>query len=230
MSFFGTNKQRRRGGQVSFMLLLSVTLLLLITLTPFGINARGPLALNQSSATSEPRTVLDFYKLLPSKYLNLPQDAKTRRPRADVTDIANGYLSLVAPSDDAGTWESWAGAEVVLFKKKSGGYVVGVAQTETVTVSTTNLRFLEYNAGAWRDVTKGVSPAITEKMIRAALRRADPAEAKDLRSNDPMFVTYDLPRVGRSIIAKWDGNATLFNLNWNGERFVLEQGNAENSK
>lgn len=218
MSFFGKDKEQRRSVQLSFMLLL------LVALSSLGINARGRSALDQSSATNEPRTVLDFYKLLPSKYLNLPQGAKTRKPRADVTDIANGYLSLLPPTNDSeGMWDSWAGAEVVLFKKKSGGYVVGVAQTETVTVSTTNLRFLEYNAGVWRDVTKQVSPAITEKMIRAALLRADPAEAKDLRVNDPMFVTYDLPRVGRSIVAKWDGNATLFKLNWNGERFEMQQ-------
>ncbi len=216
MSIFIKDKQRRKCYQ------LSIRLLLLLALLTTGVAARECFAANQSTATNEPRTVLDFYKLLPSKYLNLPQGAKSRRPRADVTDIANGYLSLVAPSDSEGMWESWAGAEVVLFKKKSGGYVIGVAQTETVTVSTTNLRFLEYNVGAWRDVTKSVAPKITEPMIRAALRRADPAEAKDLRANDPMFVTYDLPRVGHSIVAKWDGSATLFKLDWNGERFEMQ--------
>ncbi|MBA2339162.1 MAG: hypothetical protein H0V88_02115 [Pyrinomonadaceae bacterium] len=218
MSFFGKAKQRINGGQLPIILLL-------IALSPLSIVARERFAVNQSPAATEPSTVLDFYKLLPSKYLNVPRGVKTRMPRTDVTDIANGYLSLVAPSysEGDGAWESWAGAEVVLFKKKSGGYIVGVAQTETVTVSTTNLIFLEYNAGSWRDVTKSVSPRITEKMILAALRRADPGEFKNLLDNSPMFVTYDLPRVGRSIVAKWDGNTTLFKLNWNGARFEMEQ-------
>lgn len=226
MTFFSIAKQRVNISQ------LSVMLLLLIALSTLDVVARERFAVNQALAATEPRTVLDFYKLLPSKYLNVPKGVKTRKPRLDVTDIANGYLSFVAPSygDGDGAWESWASAEVVLFKKNSGGYVVGVAQTETVTVSNTNLRFLEYNAGAWRDVTKKVSPPITEKMILAALRRADPEEFKNLLDNSPMFVTYDLPRVGRSIVAKWDGNATLFKLNWNGERFEMQQAAAGTPK
>jgi len=180
-----------------------------------------------TTVRSQPRTVLDYYRLLSAAHLNVPEGVKTRKPVVAKTDIANGYLLLEPPpySEGDGGWESWANAEVVLFKKRAGGYVVGVAQTETVTVSTTILKFLEYDAGKWRDVTNAVMPEITERMIRAALLRAAPAEAKELRDDDMMLVTYSLPRVGRSIIAQWDYNAKLFKLNWNGERFELVEKN-----
>lgn len=204
--------------------------ILLIVLSAFtfacatSVEARR-LAGSSNTQKSAPRTVLDYYRLLPAKYLNLAQDSTTCKPVISVNDAANGYLALGVPRGKclaSGNWESWAGAEIALFKKRAGGYVIAVAQTETMTVSNTNLVFLEYDAGEWRSVTDKVAPKITDEIIIAAYRRAKAANDEDIDPNSAMYVTYDLPRNGRSIVAKWDAGNTLFKLTWNGERFEMK--------
>ncbi len=81
-------------------------------------------AVSSTSAQNKmPRTVEDFYMLLPAKYIQPLGEMKDRKKLIKTRDVANGYLYLSGKAAMPG-WEGWA--EIALFKKTNGEYVVGV--------------------------------------------------------------------------------------------------------
>lgn len=177
------------------------------------------------SRVTRPKTVLDYYRLLPKRYLNVPVGVKTRTPRLIVADVKHDYLRLGPPQQAVfgdENWESWGGAEIAVFRSKAGTSVVAVAQTEVVTVSSTTLTLLEYRSGKWRDVTRQRLPEVPERVIRAAYNRMKPVGEEPLMPDDALYVTYTLPRIGHRILANWSDEFPLFALDWNGKTFDFQ--------
>lgn len=173
---------------------------------------------------SQPKTVTDFYYLLPEKYF--PQsdfDGSNKLSLRDyrksiikIEDPKNGYLRL------EGTWiEGWA--EVAVFKKTNGKYIVGISIVGCGPgCSNEEMAFLSYENGQWQEITGEVLPKITDAQIEAAFARHKVAE------DDRGGLAYELPRLGTTIKVKLIGpeaavkDKVFFELNWNGTKFVLK--------
>ena len=153
--------------------------------TAGGVNAPGssPLPSNKTDnkITAEngggPRTVRDFFNLLPQKYFTLegcePQkDKNCERARAEliknyleVEDTPNGYLKL---SCDGGQ----SCLRMALFKRPDASYIVAV---HTLHEADEINYFLDYKNGTWTDISAKVVPEFSKELI------------------------YELPRVGTTV-------------------------------
>jgi len=150
---------------------------------------------------TEPKTVEDFFLLVPERYMD-GYDLSFRRQllhgdRRDlVVDTRNGYISY----DES---DNPSGFEFAIFRKSNGKYLVAYSTgafydpelgKESGTWPT--LFLLSYEDGKWRDVTRATLPA-----------------GLDLK------LAYKLPRQGRSIEV-WDGRGhKLHTLTWSKDRF-----------
>lgn len=183
----------------------------------FGITA------NAQSKGKAPKTVVDFYLLLPAKYIQPLAKTKERRKLVQTLDVANGYLYL-SGEKAMPEWEGWA--EVALFKKTNGEYVVGVVDGSCATICYSGVEFLEYKNGKWSEVTKQVLPEITDQMTLNRYKKLFPDDAEYNEQNPP-YINYELPQKGTTVKVNanegGDGNTLLFELAWNGARFELKK-------
>ena len=150
-----------------------------------------------SAQSPTPRTVLDYYLLLPEKYFEANRELRVKwmldPGRGAVVDITNGYI--YAPGDGAQT-----SLYVCLFQRSRGRAVIGVKSHPSDTHAITFLHFYEYRNGALADVTKTVLPV---KINESAI--------------------YEMPRYGKSIEVRDARNNTIYSLVWSGRRFVLKR-------
>jgi hypothetical protein len=114
-----------------------------------------------SAQSKAPKTVRDYFLLLPSKYFSLdccmestPKKSKEKylEQYLDVEDTANGYMK----GNGDGAQEAF---EMALFKKTDGSYLIGfytIGEGGVEEVPYTV--FLQYRAGRWTDVSKTVIP------------------------------------------------------------------------
>lgn len=147
----------------------------------------APLAL--SAQTKQPKTVREFFNLLPQKYFTLEgcdiktdkNCAKARREYIEnfleVEDTANGY------------WKSGCdGAQscltMALFKRADSSYIV--ALKIEFEMGTDNY-FLEYKNGKWFDIAARVVPNFSTKNIYELPRRGTTVEvyAKSTAGDNP---------------------------------------------
>lgn len=110
--------------------------------------------------TKQPKTVRDFFSLLPQEYFSLEGcetkiDKNCNKAQSEylnrylqVEDTNNGYMSGVGEAGQGGF-------EMALFKKADGKYVIGLSTHNEVT---DNFYFLEYKNGNWVDVGKSFVP------------------------------------------------------------------------
>jgi hypothetical protein len=162
----------------------------------------------------QPKTVRDFFNLLPEKYFTLEgcdreTDRDCKKARAEylksftqVEDIPNGYFKGACDG-------AQACIEMTIFKRPDGTYLVGVA-TEFEMGS--NFYFLDYAGGKWEDVSASVVPEYSKKNW------------------------YELPRHGttmkvyaKKIIERGDDfeaserGKLLYSLAWKGEKFEKQK-------
>ena len=158
----------------------------------------------------QPKTVREFFELLPQKYFPLegcgdnPTKANCDRARAEylkqfleVEDTANGYMK-------GGCDGAQSCFQMALFKRPDGTYVVGLT---TLFEAGEDSYFLEYVGGAWRDIGPKVVPGYG----------ADKA--------------YELPRYGTTVevyenklVAGEDyreRGRKLYDLAWRGGKFTI---------
>ncbi|GEM_PF-2051446 len=189
-----------------------------------------PAVFNLSSvkAQIQPKTVTDFYLLLPGEFFSTTVEGKTvkgkanlekvRRSIIETEDIKNGYLNLGRYS------EGWG--EVAIFKKKNGTYIVGVAESVCGPGCDGTVKFFTYQNSKWTDVTDEVFPTLNENEIKSAFENA----GAEYDASGNYFL---LPRVGRTVkmacnLCVEDKEETLLmEFAWNGERFEKKNSQAE---
>jgi hypothetical protein len=110
--------------------------------------------------TKEPKTVRDFFNLLPQKYFEIgccgvhdePDSEKAHTKYLEtflrVEDTANGYL-------EGGGEAGQGGITMALFKRPNGTYVIGVS---TANEMYDHNYFLEYRNGKWYDISAKIIP------------------------------------------------------------------------
>jgi len=174
-----------------------------------------------AAQNSSPKTVTDFYYLLPEKFFapseytpGKPTLRNYRKSAIKTEDVKNGFLEIQEPAV-----EGWA--EVAIFKKTDGKYIVGISQTGCGPSCAGDVIFLSYEKGNWQEITGQVFPEITEAQVNAAYKRN-----KVGKDNQSGQLVYQLPRTGTTIKVKTgDDDApevVLFEFGWNGAKFVLK--------
>ncbi len=174
-----------------------------------------------AAQSSLPKTVTDFFYLLPEKFFapseftpGKPTLRAYRKSAIKTEDVKNGFLKIEEPFA-----EGWA--EVAIFKKTNGKYIVGISQTGCGPNCLSEARFLSYENGKWQEITNEVLPEITDAQVSAAYQRG-----KVSKENQSGLLVYELPRTGTTIkIKTGDDDApevVLLQLEWNGENFVVK--------
>ncbi len=112
-----------------------------------------------------PKTVMDFFALLPERYFTLEgceraTDKDCKKARAEylktfteVSDIKNGYFK-------GGCDGAQSCIEMAIFKRPNGTYLVGVA---TFAEMMNDFYFLDYGDAKWTDVSAEVVPDFSKK-------------------------------------------------------------------
>lgn len=159
--------------------------------------------------TRQPKTVREFFELLPQKYFPLegcadnPSKTNCARARAEylkrfleVEDTANGYMK-------GGCDGAQSCFQMALFKRPDGTYVVGLT---TFYEAGKDSYFLEYVGGSWRNIGPKVVPGYG----------ADKA--------------YDMPRYGTTVEV-YENKLTdeeyrergrkLYDLKWKDGKFTI---------
>lgn len=149
------------------------------------------------STLTEPKTVVDFFTLLPSRYFGgVLNEAKPReRLRLlngahSVVDVKNGYL--FAAGDGA-----QQSLTLCLFKRADKSYVIAVSDNDRV-VFDPFLDFYEYRNGRLRNITKSVLPVAYRSHL-----------------------DYTLPRYGMTIHVTDSKDRPVYNLVWKQDHFVV---------
>jgi len=119
-----------------------------------------------SAQSKGPKTVRDYFMLLPGQYFSLDccggkstKEGKEKylKEYLAVEDTANGYMKGYGD----GAQDAF---EMALFKKPDGSYVIGFYNIgEGDLEDVPNTVFLQYRAGRWTDVSKTVVPSYAPK-------------------------------------------------------------------
>lgn len=129
------------------------------------INSNAANSTFAESPNGEPKTVRDFFKLLPAEYFTLEgcepaKDKNCDKARAEylknfleVEDIPNGYLK-------GGCDGGQSCIVMTLFKRPNASYVIAV---NTEFEAGTNNYFLDYSNGKWTDISAEIIPQFSKK-------------------------------------------------------------------
>ena len=176
-----------------------------------------------SAQSSQPRTVSDYFMLLPVKYLARLEKVKNRKSIIAVRDDKNGYLELKEQVFDGETGE----AEIALFRNSNGEAVIAVAATSCgMDDCIGGLTLLQYRNGKWTNETERLMPKITGEILLAAFDRIK-TERDEKYTKDALPQTYfELPRKGTTVKVTLGGSTAssmeaLFFLKWNGAAFEI---------
>ena len=154
----------------------------------------GAVGAQLNAQTSQPRNVRDYYLLLPDKYFEADAEQRVHwmldPKRGAILDVKNGYL--LAPGDGA-----QMSIVVCLFKNRDRSYTIGVDATYWEGADYSQLTFYRYVNGNLVDVTKSIVPVAL-----------------------PEEHWYEMPRYGTTIRVTTQKRHHLYNLVWNGRRFV----------
>ena len=146
----------------------------------------------------EPKTVTDFFLLVPEKYvgydLSFREGLVRGERRGTVIDLPNGYIYWNA-SDNPEEFE------FALFKKRNGKYIVAFSiPYDSQFPDASTLVLLSYDRGTWRNVTKALLPVKYDKTL-----------------------TYGLPRHGRTIQVAGEWGRKRYKLIWANDRFTVSR-------
>ena len=162
------------------------------------------------SQTDQPKTVREFFNLLPQKYFPLEscepaKDKNCQKARAEylktfleIEDTANGYLK-------GGCDGAQSCLTMALFKRPNLTYIVAV---HTLNESEETNYFLEYKAGKWLNISAQVIPQFSTKNI------------------------YELPQKGTTITvfkknfpepSYSERGAKIYEIVWNAGKFSVKK-------
>ena len=123
--------------------------------------------LAQVADDRRPKSILDYYFLLPHKYLGyLTADSRSAREAAiRIQDLEGGFLKAGLETDEIST-------SLALFRKSDGSDVIAVENRSCPTgCCTSSLNLLSYDNDQWTDVTQDLLPAIDGNKIQALLQQ-----------------------------------------------------------
>lgn len=186
---------------------------LLAVLVLFLLTGSG---LPQVSDDRRPKSILDYYFLLPQKYLPyLTADSRPVREAAIQTkDLDGAFLKSGLATDEVST-------AVALFKKSDGADLIAVENRSCPRACSSSLNLLLYANDQWTDVTHDLLPAIDGSKIQALIERQYMSRPNG-QMRQPQLI-YTLRKNGGSIEVNehWSGMA-LGELQWANDAFVFK--------
>jgi hypothetical protein len=166
--------------------------------------------------TKQPKTVREFFNLLPQKYFTLggcvdnPTAANCNKARTEylknyleVEDTANGYMK--GSCDGAQSCFTMA-----LFKRPNGTYIVGLT---TMFEMGEQSYFLEYSNGKWQNISTRVVPEYGNNKVYEMPRQGTTVGVYELKSEKNSRKEPVLLERGRK----------LYNLIWNDGKFTIKK-------
>jgi hypothetical protein len=166
----------------------------------------------------KPQTILDYYLLVPQKYLKHAggDSAEAREAAIYIRDVEHNYLQVRQPNGEFYT-------ALALFKSDDGSALIAVENRECERGCTEEFFLLRYQNEQWSDVTGQQLPAVDESELRARM-------AKQFNVNFPPRVLHQLSAGGKSIevIEYWSG-LTLGQLEWTRGAFLFKPFAAQGS-
>ena len=180
-------------------------------------------SLAQVPVNRRPKSILDYYFLLPHKYLAyLTADSRSVREAAiQIKDLDDEFLKSGLATDEVST-------SLTLFKKSDGSDVIAVENRSCPAGCSSSLNLLSYANDQWAEVTHDLLPAIEGSKIQALLQRQYIS-----RPNEPIRqsqLIYTLRKHGESIevYEHWSG-MELGELEWADDAFVFKAEEAGDS-
>ena len=182
-------------------------LFLVLAIALFGISA--------DAQPKQPKTVRDFFNLLPQKYFEIgccgvhdePDSEKAHTKYLEtflrVEDTVNGYL-------EGGGEAGQGGITMALFKRPNGTYIVGV---ETAGEMYEHNYFLEYRNGRWYDISAKVIPQFSKNKLYSLPRYGTKIE---------VFAKKVIERVSDSQVI-YEVGAKLYDLVWRNGKFTIKK-------
>jgi hypothetical protein len=153
-----------------------------------------------NAQTKQPKTVRDFFNLLPQKYFTLEgcvdkptkencgeARSKYLRNYLEIEDTANGYMK--GGCDGAQSCFTMA-----LFKRPNGTYIVAINKLFETGEET---HFLEYTSGNWKDIGAQIIPEYGKEKTYELPRQGTTIAVYELKETDEGFIErskklYDL--------------------------------------
>lgn len=154
-----------------------------------------------------PRTITDFYKILPAKYFPFFALVKNRLDLIEGGSDKMGYLNFMGnragmPLDN----------EMLLLKRMSGASVLVIAYTECgIGDCEAVLRFVEYDNGRWSRID--AAPPLELAAMREIYRRKTGKAAEE-----KPYVIYSLSPTDKSLTIKFGGETEveIYKFEWDG--------------
>jgi hypothetical protein len=166
----------------------------------------------------KPQTVLDYYLLLPQKYVRHVggDSAAARQSAVYIRDVERDYLQAREPNGEKYT-------ALALFKSDDGNHLIAVENRECRRGCTEEFFLLRYQDEQWVDVTGQMMPAVDTSDLRARL-------SKQFDGKFEPRVLHQLSAGGKviEVIEYWSG-LTLGQLEWSGRAFTFKPLAAEKS-
>jgi len=185
------------------------------------------LVLSATASMAQLKTITDYLLAMPNAAYSrdasgavIKGKAKAdayRRSLIKIEDVKNGYLRLEGP------WEGWA--EIALFRKSGGGYIVGHAESGCGPACSGSVKFWSVNGSKWTNITKSVFKELSAGDAARLFNRKKAAEVDAATARGFAFY-YLLPRNGRTVnaacnecsgsggndfmIAEWEFNGARF--------------------
>jgi len=177
---------------LSFVSTISVT-------HTFGQKPRGPKMVKAAA----PRTVEDFYKILPAKFYPYLEEQSQIKDRTDLIgtySVAKGYLSF-----DNNRPSQPHNGQILLLRRMSGVSMLVLSYTDCCTDF---LRFVEYENGRWSEAD-AAPPFDRQKAVE--IYRLKTGKTPDDRAR----VVYELSPTDKSISVKM-ADTDIYRLEWDG--------------
>ena len=177
----------------------------LISMFLFGI-----MGLTINAQTKQPRTVREFFNLLPQRYFAL-EGCAANPTKQNCDKARRDYIKtfLEIEDDRNGYWKSGCdGAQsclvMTLFKRPDATYIVAL---KTEFEMGADNYFLEYKNGRWLDISREVIPEFSKNNIYELPRQGTTVEVFAKKNTD------DIPERGKK----------LYDLVWKNGKFSVKR-------
>ena len=116
-------------------------------------------------------------------------------------------------------------AEIALFKRKDGSYLIAETSVGCGPACDGGVKFSTYQNAKWTDVTKQFAPKITNQAAFKSFRK-NGGVSEEIKSGENLPFYYLLPQFGKTLKVacnECSGEAddfVLLEYEWNGEKFV----------
>jgi hypothetical protein len=163
--------------------------------------------------TKQPKTVRDFFNLLPQKYFTL-EGCADKPTVANCNKARSEYLKTYLETEDTANGFMKGGCDgaqscftMALFKRANGTYIIGLT---TIFELGENSYFLEYANGKWKDISAKIVPEYGKNKVYDLPQKGTTVEVYALKTEKVN---------GEELVIRERGSK-LYSLVWKNDKFT----------